>query len=72
MFVVVNPPAMGRLSPGASTGWRRYCSEQGVTQTALAEALGRAMGRAVDGERLPSWQAIVADARQIAGERRER
>jgi hypothetical protein len=43
-----------------------------VTQSALAESLGRAFAQTAEGERMPSWAAIIASARGIAGERRER
>jgi hypothetical protein len=59
-------PFRRRMSPRSSAGWRTFSRQQGVTQSALAESLGRAFAQTGEGERTPSWAAIIASARQVS------
>lgn len=61
-------------SPEAHDGWRSFGMAHGVTMTALAEALGVALGALDSPEAdLPDWlAAVVVDARRIAASRSDR
>jgi hypothetical protein len=63
-----------RLSPESADGWRAFCAREGVTMSALAEALGLGLASMVeDGRPTPPWfRTIVLEARAIASSRRER
>lgn len=57
-----------RLTDGAAGAWDRTCTREGVTLTALLEALGQAIA-------LDRWHppvTVVTAAKQIDRERRSR
>ena len=70
---VVTPSPLRPLTPRAAAGWRALCTQEGVTQTALAEALGHELARIADSGAVPAWlRPVIEEARSVAGQRRER
>jgi len=61
-------------SPEAHEGWRSFCAAHGCTQSALAEAIGLALGELDDPEASlpPLLRRTLHDARRIAAERSDR
>lgn len=61
------------LSAVAQEGWKRFAEEQGVTVSALIEAIGRQLASIDEHTRLPDFlRSAVREARSISAERRER
>jgi hypothetical protein len=62
------------ISAEAREGWRSFCDENGVSISAMVEAVGLYYARVARGEIAPSrrGQAAVAEARRIDVERRSR
>lgn len=61
------------LSKGACDAWTELSENNGVSKTAVLEALGRELAdELAHGGFAPEWEGRVLDARKIDAERRRR
>lgn len=63
------------VSDEASDAWHAFAAAHGVTVTAICEVLGHRVAALADrpaGRLPPFWRQVVAEARTVAAQRRER
>jgi len=60
------------VTPEAHRGWHEWCATQGVTFSALLEAIGNELGANPDAPISEPIRTLIGDARRVDTERRRR